>query len=138
MELLGNLLPQFLETRTDGLILTQVSKQPVGTIPACCVIFTGIVMNIDDAVTASSQYHVNDLLHTSHPSGINIIIIVHVREPCHRYTDHIEALLSDGIDNLRRGLRLSPAGLPINRSCRIEPALYFGICDIVVRLQGVT
>ena len=70
------------------------------------------MLYVEDAIALGLQDHFHHLLHAIHPGGIDIVVSIHVRSPCHRNTNDVESLGGNGIDDFLRRLGLSPLRLP--------------------------
>ena len=92
--------------------------------------------HIDNTIASCAKNHINHLLYTVHPCGIYIAVSIHVRIPCNRHTDDVEAFGSYVIDYLLRRDRLSPCCLPC--LCAFAEVYPCGCVDIRISFESVS
>ena len=98
LELLIDLSPDLQELGLDIIISVHevTSVDPV------------LVVNVEDDVHIVLDTVVNDFLNTSHPLGIDVIVLVQMLEPCGRNADCVEALSLQSIEELLISLGAAP------------------------------
>lgn len=108
-----------------NLVVVVIGVEPCGVRIAQTVVGTSIMLHVEDAVATSIEHIAHNFHHAVHPSLIDGVVtaieVLHVGIPCHRHTDDVEALGSDGVDDFLRGLRLSPLCFPVFGCSVVEP-----------------